>query len=231
MNTTDILDINKIRADFPILNSSVYNKPLIYFDNGATTQKPIQVIQKIEDLYKNKNSSIHRGVHHLSEKMTEEYEIARETVRDFINAKNTNEVIFTSGKTGSMNALAFSFGERYISKGDEIIISEMEHHSNIVPWQMMCNRKNAKLQVIPINDKGELLVDELDKLINKKTKLISVVHVSNSLGTINPVKEIVRKAHDQNIPVILDGAQAVQHTKVDVQELEVDFYAFSGYFT
>ncbi len=229
MSLIEIIDIEKIRNDFPILNTTVYNKPLIYFDNGATTQKPFQVISKIEELYKYKNSSIHRGIHSLSEKMTEEYENARETVRNFIHAKDTSEIIFTSGTTGSINSLAFSFGEKYIDEGDEIIISEMEHHSNIVPWQMMCARKNAKIQVIPIDDNGELIMDDFKSLINDRTKLVSVVHVSNSLGTINPVKEIIQTAHEHNIPVMIDGAQAVQHTKVDVQELDADFYAFSGH--
>ncbi len=229
MTVNEKLDINKVRNDFPILNSSVFNKPLIYFDNGATTQKPLRVIQKIEELYTLKNSSIHRGVHQLSERMTEEYENARETVRQFINARDTSEIIFTSGTTGSINALAFSFGEKYINEGDEIIISEMEHHSNIVPWQMMCARKNAKLQIIPFNDKGELELKKLEDLISEHTKLVSVVQVSNSLGTVNPVKEIIRIAHSHGIPVMIDGAQAVQHAKVDMQELDADFYAFSGH--
>lgn len=224
-----MLDIQKIRNDFPILKQKVYNKDLVYFDNGATTQKPETVIDKINDIHKAENSSIHRGVHYLSSKMTEEYEAARETVRDFINAKNSNEIIFTSGTTASLNLLAFSIGEKFINEGDEIIVSEMEHHSNIVPWQLLCERKKAILKVIPFDEKGELMLNEFKLLISKKTKLISLTHVSNTLGTINPVKKIIELAHNQNIPVCLDGAQAIQHDKIDVQELDVDFYVFSGH--
>ena len=222
-------DITKIREDFPVLNTLVYGKPLIYLDNGATTQKPRVVIDKEKELYETKNSSIHRGVHHLSELMTEEYEKARNIVKEFINASNSSEIIFTSGTTGSINLVAFSFGEKYVKEGDEIVISEMEHHSNIVPWQMLCERKNAKLRVIPFDENGELILNEYKLLLNEKTRLVAVTHVSNSLGTINPVKEIVRLAHEQDIPVLIDGAQAVQHGNVDVQDIGCDFYAFSGH--
>ena len=229
MSDTVNFDIQKIREDFPILHTRVHNKPLVYFDNGATTQKPRVVIEKVKELYELKNSSIHRGVHHLSEMMTEEYEYARRVVKEFINAADTNEIIFTSGATGSINALAFSFGEAYVHEGDEIIISEMEHHSNIVPWQMLCERKKARLRIIPIDEQGELILNEYKLLLNEKTRLVAVTHTSNSLGTINPVKEIIKLAHEHNVPVMVDGAQAVQHGKVDVQDLNCDFYVFSGH--
>lgn len=224
-----IFDVKKIRNDFPILGQKIYGKPLVYFDNGATTQKPKIVIDTINKLYSEHNSNIHRGVHHLSEEMTKMYESARQKVQNYLNAEFPHEIIFTSGVTGSLNAAAYSFGEAYIKEGDEIILSEMEHHSNIVPWQIMCQRKNAKIKVIPINQKGELLLDEYEKLINEKTKLVAIVHVSNSLGTVNPVKKIAAIAHKNNIPVLVDGAQAVQHEKIDVQDIDCDFYAFSGH--
>ncbi len=222
-------DIAKIRDDFPILSQKVYGKPLVYFDNGATTQKPRVVIDTINKLLSEHNSNVHRGIHYLSEQMTQMYESARQKVQNFLNARHSHEIIFTSGATASINTVAYSFGEAYIKENDEIIVSEMEHHSNIVPWQMLCNRKGAKLRVIPITDKGELLLDEYKKLINSKTKLVAVVHVSNSLGTINPVKEIVAIAHKNNIPVLIDGAQAIQHGNIDVQDIDCDFYAFSGH--
>ena len=225
----ETFDITKIRNDFPMLNQKIYGKPLIYFDNAATTQKPKVVIDTITKLYSEHNSNVHRGVHYLSEQMTEMYESARKKVQDYLNARYPHEIIFTKGTTDSINMVAFSFGEAYIKENDEIIISEMEHHSNIVPWQMMCKRKGAKLRVIPINDKGELLLDEYKKLINSRTKLVAIVHVSNSLGTINPVKEIVAIAHKNNIPVLIDGAQAIQHGSIDVQDIDCDFYAFSGH--
>lgn len=224
-----IFDVKKIRNDFPILGQKIYGKPLVYFDNGATTQKPKIVIDTINKLYSEHNSNIHRGVHHLSEEMTKMYESARQKVQNYLNAEFPHEIIFTSGVTGSLNAAAYSFGEAYIKEGDEIILSEMEHHSNIVPWQIMCQRKNAKIKVIPINQKGELLLDEYEKLINEKTKLVAIAHVSNSLGTVNPVKKIAAIAHKNNIPVLVDGAQAVQHEKIDVQDIDCDFYAFSGH--
>ncbi|HBF88263.1 MAG TPA: cysteine desulfurase CsdA [Bacteroidales bacterium] len=224
-----MFDINKIRADFPILNQKIYNKPFVYFDNGATTQKPQIVIDRMVEIFTKENSNIHRGVHYLSGKMTESYENARAIVKNFINAKYNHEIIFTSGTTGSINALAFSFGEKYISEGDEILISALEHHANIVPWQMLCERKNAILKVIPINDKGEIIFEEYEKLLSDKTKIVAVNHISNSLGTINPIKEIIAKAHEHNIPVLIDGAQSIQHTIIDVQELDCDFFAFSGH--
>jgi cysteine desulfurase / selenocysteine lyase len=223
------LDINKIRSDFPILAEQVYNKPLVYLDNGATTQKPRVVIDTIRALQEKQNSSIHRGIHYLSEQMTASYETARETVRDFLNASSTNEIIFTSGATGSINAVAFSFGEKHVSPGDEILISEMEHHSNIVPWQMLCERKGALLKVIPFNDNGELLLDELDELLTERTKIVALTHASNSMGSINPIREVIRRAHTKNIPVLIDGAQMVQHGQVDVRELDCDFYVFSSH--
>ena len=221
--------IDRIRNDFPILHQKVYNKPLVYLDNGATTHKPAVVIETIKELQESHNSSIHRGIHFLSEQMTSRYEAARETIRAFLNASSTSEVIFTSGATGSINAVAFSFGERYVKAGDEILISEMEHHSNIVPWQMLCQRKGAKLKIIPFDHNGELLLDQLDALLTEQTKLVALTHASNSLGTINPVKEVIQRAHARNIPVMLDGAQMVQHGKVDVKELDCDFYAFSSH--
>ena len=230
MPHTDMkFDVQKIRQDFPILQSMIYGKPLVYLDNGATTQKPEIVIDKEKGLYEKKNSSIHRGVHFLSDQMTDEYELAREKVRLFINARSKSEIIFTSGATGSINTVAFSFGEKYFKEGDEIILSEMEHHSNILPWQMLCERKNGKLRIIPFNDRGELIMEDYAHLFNDKTRLVAVTHVSNSLGTINPVKEIIRISHEHNIPVLLDGAQAIQHGRVDVQDLDCDFYVFSGH--
>ncbi|MGD0340903.1 MAG: cysteine desulfurase [Bacteroidales bacterium] len=226
---TRVKDISDIRKDFPILNRKVYNKPLVYFDNGATTQKPQCVIDAVDEVFTTYNANIHRGVHALSDKASEEYENAREEVRSFINAGKKEEIIFTSGATGSINTVAFSFGERYIRRGDEIILSNLEHHANIVPWQMMCERKNAKLRVIPINDNGELLFDEYLKLLSPKTKLVAVAQASNALGTILPVKEIISAAHSRNIPVLVDGAQSVQHGIVDVIDLDSDFYVFSGH--
>jgi cysteine desulfurase/selenocysteine lyase len=222
-------EIDKIRRDFPILSQKVYNKPLVYFDNGATTQKPQVVIDAINELHAEHNSSIHRGVHYLSEQMTERYEEARRIVQNFIHAEHSKEIIFTSGTTGSINAVAFSFGEKFMRPGDEIIVSGMEHHSNIVPWQMMCEQKNAKLRVIPFNDEGELILDEYKKLLNDKTRLVAVNQVSNSLGTVNPVKDIIDMAHNAGAWVLIDGAQGIQHAKVDVRELDCDFYAFSGH--
>jgi len=227
--TTNNLDILQIRKDFPILNQTVYGKPLAYFDNGATTQKPQAVLDTILHFYNKINANIHRGVHKLSEESTKAYEEARETVRSFINAKKTSEIIFTSGATASINLVAFSFGETFVHEGDEVIVSEMEHHSNIVPWQMLCERKKAKLKVLPFNDEGVLLIDKLDGLITNRTKIIAVTHVSNTLGTVNPIKEIISIAHKRNVPVLIDGAQGVKHGKVDVQDLDVDFYVFSGH--
>jgi len=224
-----VLDIIKIRSDFPILESKVYGKPLVYLDNGATTHKPVQVINTVIDAYRNFNSNVHRGVHALSDKASERYENARETVRRFINASKAEEVIFTSGSTGSINAVAFSFGERYVTKGDEVIVSEMEHHANIVPWQMMCERKEAKLRVIPILDDGTLDIEAYRSLFSDKTRIVSVTHVSNALGTVNPLEEIISIAHSHGVPVMVDGAQGIQHGGVDVQRLDCDFYVFSGH--
>ncbi|HKL07393.1 MAG TPA: cysteine desulfurase [Bacteroidales bacterium] len=223
------IDINKIRSDFPILNQQVYQKPLVYFDNGATTQKPKVVIDEVAKIYSQENANIHRGVHFLSEQLTQRYEDARKVVQQFIHAAHDHEVIFTSGTTESINTIAYSFGEKYIHEGDEIIISTLEHHANIVPWQMLCERKNASLKIIPINDEGELLLDEYEKLISLKTKLIAVNHVSNAIGTINDVKKMIDIAHQKDIPVLIDGAQSIQHGKVDVQKLDCDFYVFSGH--
>jgi cysteine desulfurase/selenocysteine lyase len=222
-------DVMKIREDFPILKQLIHDKPLVYLDNAATTQKPQIVIDKEKSYYEEINSNIHRGVHLLSQKSTMEYETAREKVMRFINAKYLSEIIFTKGTTDGINLIASSFGEKYVHEGDEIIISHLEHHSNIVPWQLLCQRKNALLKVIPINDDGEIIFEEFEKLITEKTKIISVVHASNSLGTINPIKEIINKAHSYNIPVLIDGAQSVQHYKIDVKELDCDFFVFSGH--
>lgn len=221
--------IEEIRADFPILGREVNNKPLIYFDNGATTQKPECVINTLNEIYRTYNANIHRGVHLLSDIASEEYENAREKVRSFINAEKKEEIIFTSGATASINTIAFSYGERYVGKDDEIIISGLEHHANIVPWQMMCERKGARLRVIPVNDEGEILFDEYLKLINSETKLVAVTQVSNAIGTILPVKEIVDAAHSMNVPVLIDGAQGIQHDYTDVRALDCDFYVFSGH--
>ncbi|MDY6800680.1 MAG: cysteine desulfurase [Bacteroidota bacterium] len=223
------MNINKIRSDFPILNQQVYKKPLVYFDNGATTQKPTVVIDEVAKIYSQENANIHRGVHFLSEQLTQRYEDARKVVRKFIHAAHDHEIIFTSGATESINTIAYSFGEKYIHEGDEIIISTLEHHANIVPWQMLCERENASLKIIPINDKGELLLDEYEKLISPKTKLVAVNHVSNAIGTINDVKKMIDIAHHKDIPVLIDGAQSIQHGKVDVQQLDCDFYVFSGH--
>lgn len=229
LKNTDILNINKIRDDFPILKREVNGKPLVYFDNGATSQKPQLVIDAINKYYTFENSNIHRGIHTLSQEATNAYEVARKKVQRFVNAQHEHEIIFTKGTTDSINLVAASFGKKHLKKGDEIIISNMEHHSNIVPWQMICEEKEAVLKVIPINDKGELLMDEFKKLLSPKTKFVSITHVSNTLGTINPVKEIIKLAKEAGALVLIDGAQAVPHTKIDVQELNCDFYAFSGH--
>jgi cysteine desulfurase/selenocysteine lyase len=222
-------NIAEIRADFPILSRKIYGKSLVYFDNGATTQKPLCVLDAVDKLYKEYNGNIHRGVHYLSDMSSEAYESAREKVKTFINAGKREEVIFTSGTTGSINGIAFSFGEQYVKTGDEIILSRLEHHANIVPWQMMCERKGAVLRVIPINDKGEIILDEYYKLLSPKTKLVSVTQASNALGTVLPLKEIITAAHTVNVPVLIDGAQGIQHGIVDMKELDCDFYVFSGH--
>lgn len=223
------MDITKIRADFPILSRAVYGKPLIYFDNGATTQKPRCVVDAIVDEYYSVNANVHRGVHFLSQQATELHEGSRETVRRFINARTSAEVIFTRGTTEAINLLAFSFGEEFMKEGDEVIISTMEHHSNIVPWQLLAARKGISIKVIPMNDRGELLLDEYEKLFSDRTRIVSIAHISNVLGTINPVKEMIATAHAHGVPVLVDGAQSIPHIQVDVQDLDVDFFAFSGH--
>lgn len=223
------MDIELIRSHFPILSQKVHNRPLVYLDNAATTQKPLKVIETIERVYKTINSNVHRGVHHLSDVCTDEHEQARIKVQQFIHARHSHEIIFTSGTTASINLVAFSFGEKFVKEGDEIIISAMEHHSNMVPWQMLCERKKAVLKVIPMSLNGEMELNKLPGLISGKTRIIAVGHVSNSLGTVNPVKKIIDLAHANNIPVLVDGAQAVQHGRVDVEELDCDFYVFSGH--
>jgi cysteine desulfurase / selenocysteine lyase len=224
-----VKSIDEIRDDFPILKRKIYDKPLVYFDNGATTQKPGVVIDTLRDVYRTYNANIHRGVHHLSDLSSEAYENSREKVRTFINAAQKEEVIFTSGTTGSINGIAFSFGERFIKAGDEIILSQLEHHANIVPWQMMCERKGASLRVIPIDDNGDIIFEEYLKLLSSKTKLVSVTQVSNALGTVVPVREIIAAAHSIGVPVLIDGAQGIQHGVVDVTEMDCDFYVFSGH--
>lgn len=224
-----MFDVEKIRKDFPVLQQKIYGNPLIYLDNGATSQKPRVVIEKISSFYSQSNSSIHRGVHFFSEQATAEYESARITVKKFINAKHVHEVVFTAGTTASINNVAFSFGEKYIKAGDEIILTEMEHHANIVPWQMLCDRKGCKLKIIPIDDNGELILEDFEKMFTSKTRILAVTHVSNALGTINPVKEMIKKAHAYNVPVLIDGAQSIQHGVVDVSDLDCDFFVFSGH--
>ncbi len=223
------MDIEKIRNEFPILKQTIYGKPLVYLDNAATTQKPQCVIDRIVEFYTQYNANIHRGVHYMAEKATEVYEAARLKVKDFINAKSRTEIVFTKGSTEAINTLAYSFGEAYIHEGDEIIISEMEHHSNIVPWQLMAGRKGARIKVLPFDDNGELLLQNLESLITDKTKIVCVNYVSNTLGTVNDVKTIIQTAHKHGVPVIVDAAQAIQHIKIDVQELDCDFLAISGH--
>lgn len=222
-------DINQVREDFPILSRQIYNRPLVYLDNGATTQKPRCVVEAMVDEYYNVNANVHRGVHFLSQQATDLHEASRETVRRFINARSTNEILFTRGTTESINLLAFSFGEAFIKQGDEIIVSTMEHHSNIVPWQMVCERKGAVLRVIPMTDEGILCMDEYKSLLSERTKLVCCAHVSNVMGTVNPVREVIAEAHKHDIPVLIDGAQSTPHFKVDMQELDCDFFAFSGH--
>ncbi len=224
-----MFNVNKVRADFPILSREVYGKPLVYLDNGATTQKPRQVVEAMVDEYYNVNANVHRGVHFLSQQTTDLHEASREVVRAFIHARSTNEIIFTRGTTESINLLAFSLGEAMVREGDEVVVSAMEHHSNIVPWQMMCERKGAQLRVIPMTDEGDLELDALEELLTERTRIICCTQVSNVLGTVNPIKEMVRIAHDKGIPVLVDGAQSVPHMQVDMQDLDCDFFAFSGH--
>lgn len=218
-----------VRQDFPILSRTVYGKPLVYLDNGATTQKPRCVVDAITDEYYSVNANVHRGVHFLSQQATELHEASRETVRKFINARSTNEIVFTRGTTESINLLASSFGEAFLKEGDEVIVSTMEHHSNIVPWQLLQMRKGIVLRVIPMNDRGELLLDEYERLFTPRTRIVCVAHVSNVLGTVNPVREMIATAHAHGVPVLVDGAQSIPHMPVDVQALDVDFYVFSGH--
>ncbi|MDM8145451.1 cysteine desulfurase [Bacteroides eggerthii] len=222
-------DINKIREEFPILGREVYGKPLVYLDNGATTQKPRSVVEAMTHEYYNVNANVHRGVHFLSQQATELHEQARETVRRFLNARSTAEIVFTRGTTESINLVATTFGDAILKEGDEVIVSEMEHHSNIVSWQLVQARKGIRLRVIPITDEGELRLDEYEKLFNERTRLVSITHVSNVLGTVNPVKEMIHTAHDHGVPVLVDGAQSTPHFAVDVQDLDCDFFAFSGH--
>lgn len=223
------MDIDKIRSDFPILSTTVYGKPLIYLDNGATTQKPKCVVEEIEKIYYTTNANVHRGVHYLSQKATDLAEEARVVVQQFINAEHSREVIFTKGTTESINLVAHSFCQQFCSEGDEIIISAMEHHANIVSWQLQEKIRGIKLKVIPINEKGELMLDEFEKLISSKTRLVSIMHVSNVLGTVNPIEEIIDIAHNHDVPVLIDAAQSVQHMTLDVQKLDCDFLVFSGH--
>lgn len=222
-------NVEEIRADFPILARTVYGKPLVYLDNGATTQKPRCVVDAITDEYYSVNANVHRGVHFLSQQATELHEASRETVRRFINARSTNEIVFTRGTTESINLLASSFGEAFLGEGDEVIVSTMEHHSNIVPWQLLQMRKGIKLRVIPMNDCGELLLNEYERLFTERTRIVCVTHVSNVLGTVNPVKDMIATAHAHSVPVLVDGAQSIPHMPVDVQALDADFYVFSGH--
>jgi cysteine desulfurase / selenocysteine lyase len=220
--------VREIREDFPALRQSIYGKNLIYFDNGATSQKPQFVLDAINQYYSKDNANIHRGVHHLSQKATSEYEASRDFIYKYINANSKDEIIFTKGTTDGINLVASSFGES-LKEGDQVLISAMEHHSNIVPWQMLCERKKCVLKVIPINQKGELMIDAFDNLISEKTKIVSITHISNTLGTINPIKEMIAKAHAFGAKVLIDGAQSIQHTSIDVKDLNCDFFAFSGH--
>ncbi len=223
------LNINKIRKDFPILDEVINGKQLVYFDNAATTQKPIQVLDALVNYYGHYNANIHRGIHHLAEKATSAFEASRKAIQTFLNAKLNEEIIFTYGTTDGINLVAQTYGRKFLKEGDEIIISTLEHHSNIVPWQMLCEERGCILKVIPINDTGELLMDEYEKLLSERTKFVSVIHVSNALGTINPVKEIIQKAHAVGAKVLIDGAQASSHLTIDVQDLDVDFYVLSAH--
>jgi cysteine desulfurase/selenocysteine lyase len=223
------LDFRKIRKDFPILDQQVHGKPLVYLDNAATTQKPRVVLDKVEEFYLKTNANIHRGAHFMANETTEAFEEARETVRQYVNAGDRGEIIFTHGTTESINLVAFSFGEAFVWEGDEIVVSELEHHANIVPWQLLCERKKATLKVLPFDENGVLKIDELDGLLNERTRLVAMSHVSNTLGTINPIDKIVEIAHKRNIPVLLDGAQGIAHYPPDLQKLDCDFYVFSGH--
>lgn len=224
-----MFDVQQIRNDFPILKEQPYGKPLVYFDNAASSQKPQAVIDALVNYYSHENANIHRGVHYLSQKASAAFDAVRGKVREFINAADEREIVFVRGTTEAINLVASSFGKSQLKKGDEVLISAMEHHSNIVPWQMICEEKGAVLKVIPMNEAGEIILEEVDELLTEKTRIVSIVHISNSLGTINPVKEIIRKAHAKGIPVLVDGAQSTAHIAIDVQDLDADFFAFSGH--
>jgi cysteine desulfurase / selenocysteine lyase len=223
------LDVQTVRQDFPILHHPVHGKPLVYLDNAATTQKPRAVIERIAHFYTHENANVHRGVHLLSERATDAYEQARETVRRFLRATDRQEIVFVRGTTEAINLVASSYGGSCIGRGDEVLVTTMEHHSNIVPWQLLCEEKGARLRVVPMNDAGELRLDDFEALLSERTKIVAVVHVSNALGTVNPIADMVRIAHSRGVPVIVDGAQAVAHMRVDVQALDCDFYTFSGH--
>lgn len=224
-----MFDIHKIREDFPILSRSIYGKPLVYLDNAATTQKPRVVVEAISDEYYNVNANVHRGVHYLSQQSTELHEEARRVVRDFINAESTNEIIFTRGTTESLNLIASSYSDAFMNAGDEVIVSVMEHHSNIVPWQIIAAKKGINIKVIPMTDSGELVLDDFENMLTERTKLVSITHVSNVLGTVNPIDNIIKTAHEHDIPVMVDGAQSASHITIDVQQMDCDFFAFSGH--
>ena len=224
-----MFDIHKIREDFPILSRSIYGKPLVYLDNAATTQKPRVVVEAISDEYYNVNANVHRGVHYLSQQSTELHEEARRVVRDFINAESTNEIIFTRGTTESLNLIASSYSDAFMNAGDEVIVSVMEHHSNIVPWQIIAAKKGINIKVIPMTDSGELVLDDFENMLTERTKLVSITHVSNVLGTVNPIDNIIKTAHEHDIPVLVDGAQSAPHITIDVQQMDCDFFAFSGH--
>ena len=223
------LDANKVKQDFPILQKSVRGRPLVYLDNGATSQKPNMVIEAVSNYYRATNANVHRGVHWLSESATAAYELARQNVQQFINAKSSREIIFVRGSTEAINLVAQTYGRKHLGPGDEVLITEMEHHSNIVPWQILCEQTGATLQVVHIDEKGELLQEEFTRKLSEKTKLFAVTHISNALGTVNPLADLIKQAHRLNVPVLVDGAQAVPHQKVDVQALDADFYVFSGH--
>lgn len=224
-----MFDIHKIREDFPILSRSIYGKPLVYLDNAATTQKPRVVVEAISDEYYNVNANVHRGVHYLSQQSTELHEEARRVVRDFINAESTNEIIFTRGTTESLNLIASSYSDAFMNAGDEVIVSVMEHHSNIVPWQIIAAKKGINIKVIPMTDSGELVLDDFEYMLTERTKLVSITHVSNVLGTVNPIDNIIKTAHEHDIPVMVDGAQSAPHITIDVRQMDCDFFAFSGH--
>ncbi|MDL2251534.1 cysteine desulfurase [Odoribacter sp. OttesenSCG-928-J03] len=226
---TIVFDVNKIREDFPILKEKVHGKPLVYLDNGATSQRPVQVVDKMTEYYLKYNSNVHRGVHYLSNVATDANEAARRTIQQFIHARSEKEIIFTRGTTESMNLVAYTFGEAFIKAGDEILVTEMEHHANIVPWQMLCERKGATLKVVPFDEKGELVMEEFDRLLTDRVKLVGVAYVSNVLGTVNPIREIIAKAHAVGAKVLVDAAQSIAHIPMDVQELDCDFMAFSAH--